>query len=397
MDVAYYMKNLLSTVFPPFALAALCMACPIANADGGSGRVCGAAVGSALNSGFESLQKQLFSVFENNKDSVVKVYAQKEISEDSGAKRTILEAGTGFLISADGHVMTSAYVTYSAQKLWVEWRGVLFDAECSGYDPLTTVSLVKVSSGLFKKNKAPFVAIDPSAELPRTASLLAMLSYELGMPVSPRMGLALGRNIEFGGTFLPTVYIRTNIAAIQGSIGGPVFELSGKFAGMAVAAIPEAGGSFIIPAKAAAKIRDDIILCGEPVYSWFGLRTEDVDSPTGSKLVVSLVAENAPAKRSGFMEGDVILEINAKEVSNNTELRNFTFFVRPGETAVFKIRRGDKILKLHVPAERMSADIVRAAESKLLSRRPLPKAISEGPKDSSAPTNSKGDLGQKNG
>lgn len=70
---------------------------------------------------------------------------------------------------------------------------------------------------------------------------------------------------------------------------------------MIVASLPEIGGSFILPARAAAKIRDDIMICGEPIYSWFGLLAKDVPDPAnGTKVVVEFVAENAPAKKGGI-------------------------------------------------------------------------------------------------
>ncbi len=329
-------------------------------------------------SGFESVQESLYKLFDQKNQTVVKVYAQKEVVNSKGVKSEILEAGSGFFISAYGHVMTTAYITYAGKKIWIEWNGVLFDAECVGYDPLTTISILKASSDSSLK-KVPFVDIDSKAELPRIATLLTSLSFELGMPVSPRMGMALGSNTEFGGVFLPTVYVRTNIPAIQGAIGSPVFDLSGKFAGMVVAAIPETRGSFIIPARAAAKIKDDILLCGEPIYSWIGLQAGTA-LQSGSKLLISLVVENAPARKAGFMVGDEILEVNGKKVLNNAQLRELTFFIRPNEVATFKVRRGEKILKIEVPAERMSSDIVKTAQAKFAPRA-TPKASTLNDKD----------------
>lgn len=316
----------------------------------------------------ETMQDKLYCVFENNRDAIVKVFAQKSLpaigKDGEQINQLTLDVGSGFLIGKDGIVMTSAYITNSANKLWVEWRGILLDAKSVGLDPLTTVSVIKIE-GDFKSKNAPVINMDSSSDLPRIATVLMALSYEMGLPPSPRIGLATAHNIEFGGNFLPTVYVRTSIPAPRGSTGGAVFDLNGKFAGMTIASLPEIGGSFILPAKAAAKIRDDILLCGEPVYSWFGLQAEDADGINSTKVVVKMVAENAPAKKAGFMVGDEILEINSKKITNNTQLRNITFFVRPGETAEFKIKRGKSVLKLEVLAERMASDIIRAAEKNI--------------------------------
>lgn len=321
------------------------------------------------SAGAKCLQSRLYELFEANRKSVVKVYAKKNVSTKNAAGeeiyKTILDVGTGFIASKTGAVMTSSFVTMGADKLWIEYDGRLLDAESVGFDPITTVSIIKIS-GKFKVSELSVIAIDTSAEPVKPATVLVSISYEMGMSASPRMGLATGQNIEFGGRFLPTVYVRTNLLAPRGAMGGVVFSLDGKFAGMTVASLPEIGGSFILPAKAVAKMRDDIMICGEPIYSWFGLGAEDsVDPYTGRKVVVTLVAENAPAKKAGFKVGDEIIEVNSKKVSNNTELRSQTFFIRPEETAVFKVRRGGEIIKLELIAKRMSGDIIKAAKANI--------------------------------
>ncbi|MFR6034552.1 MAG: hypothetical protein ACLUKN_16115 [Bacilli bacterium] len=105
----------------------------------------------------ETLQDKLYSVFENNRDAIVKVYAQKSLpavdKDGKEIEQLTLDVGSGFLIGKDGIVMTSAYVTHSANKLWVEWRGVLLDAKSVGLDPLTTVSILKIEGDFKSKTR----------------------------------------------------------------------------------------------------------------------------------------------------------------------------------------------------------------------------------------------------
>ena len=82
------------------------------------------------------------------------------------------------------------------------------------------------------------------------------------------------------------------------------------------------------------------------------------------------------AARTTLKKGDIILEVNSRKVSNNTELRNITFFVRPRETAIFKVKRGAETVTLEVLAERMGNDIVHAAEANL-----SPSKNGKNPKD----------------
>ncbi len=354
-----------------------------------------AAAGEAFDA-VEALQSRLYSVFNQNKDSIVKVYSQRQLIlvDKDGAKREqpTLDVASGVIAGVDGTVVTSAYVTYAAKRIWVESNGRLMDAECVGFDPLTTLSVLKVANGFKKGTSAVFM--DTKADIPPPATMLMSLSYEMGLPPSPRTGIVAAHNIQFGGLFLPTVYIRTNIPAPSGSTGGAIFDMNGRFVGMIIASLPEVGGSFVLPARAVARLKDDIVLCGEPVYSWFGLRAEDHVDGDSNSVVVSMVMENAPAKRAGFMEGDVILEINSQKVFNNTQLRNCTFFVRPGETAKFKVRRGKEIVNLQILTEKLDSEILKSAEAGLLPVRsksdsePQPKVPSahrDNPDNPSAP------------
>ncbi len=317
-------------------------------------------------------QEKLYAVCDLAKSAVVKVYAQKKISltDKNAQTRTLetLEVGTGFVISKSGTIMTSAYLTHKAEKIWVDFMGSPVEADLLGFDPLTTISILKMK-GKFEKSDTKFITIDGASILPRVGTMLVSLSCEMGSPMSPRLGLAAGHNIDFGGNFLPTVYLRTTISTPRGATGGAVFDLNGKFVGITIASLPEMNGSFVLPARAAAKIRDDILNFGSPMYSWFGLRAEDSISPTGTKIIVTLVAENSPAKRGGFKNGDEIVEINSYKVSNNTELRDITFFIRPSERATFKVKRDGKFVNIDVVAEIMSPEIIGAAESNLSKKK----------------------------
>lgn len=316
----------------------------------------------------DTLQERLYSVCDYADNAIVKVYAQKKIRvKDSNGNEKLLETldvGSGFIIGKDGIVMTSAYVTHDAEKVWVAFNKAPFEASIVGFDPLTTLSILKIKGGL-KRKSSTIINIDASSSLPKLGTMLVLLSSELGLPVSPRVGVASGHNIEFGGNFLPTVYLRTTIPAPRGATGGAVFDINGKFVGMVIASIPEMSGSFVLPARVVAKLRDDILNNGSPVYSWFGIRTEDSEFAEGVKIIVNFVAENSPAKRGGIKIGDEILEINSRKVSDNTQLRDITFFVRPTERVSFKIKRNQKIMNIEVIADIMPSDIIGLAKSDL--------------------------------
>lgn len=344
------------------------------------------------------LQRQLHSLFAENKKSVVKVYAQKQIiSKDAAgheARAKILDVGSGFIASKTGAIMTSAFVTRGAQKLWVEYDGKLLDAESVGFDPLTTVSIIKIS-GNFKSADLPVVVIDKNAEPVEPATLLVAISHEMGLPAAPRMGLAAGQNIEFGGRFLPTVYVRTNIPAPRGSTGG-----GGLFARRQIR-----GNDCRVNPRSRRLVHSPRPRRRENPRRYNDLRRADLQlvrnarkgrpRPRGRLESRSrLRGRKRARKKAGFRAGDEIVEINSAKVSNNTQLRQHTFFIRPKETAVFKVRRGSETVKLELITERMSGDVVKAAQSApVLAKAPTPaKAVAtSAAKESTATDKAKGE------
>ena len=302
------------------------------------------------------LQDSVKKIYSENKNAIVKVFASKEGKDST----SYLLVGSGFFVSKEGHIMTNATVTYAARNLWVEHDGVPYSADLVGLDPITNLSVVK-AKGDFKSKDLPIVNISGNNNEVETAQMLVSISSEMGQTPSAAFGLVTGHNIRFGEKILPTVYIRTNIPVFGGSSGGAVFSIDGVFIGMTVANLPELGGSFVLPAKAAKRVFDDIILCGEPVYGWFGLRTQELsDNVNGTRVVVDMVMEKGPAKKAGFEVNDIVREVNSSKIRNDVDLRKATFFIRPGEIANFKVERKGEIVNLEILVERMISDVIKS-------------------------------------
>ncbi len=300
-------------------------------------------------------------VYLANKNALVKVSAQKEISE----QKILMETCTGFLTSKDGYILTSAFVTFGAKKIWVDWRGILLEAESVGYDPLTSISLIKIKGNFVEKN-APYIKLDSTKEIAEIGSPIILISRELGLAPSPNLGLVVGHDISFGGVVLPAVYLRTNLPSVNGSIGSPAFDIDGNFAGIMLASLPATNGSFFLPAKAVAKIKNELLFNFAPIYGWLGLKAEDADDGINPCVVVVLVIQNSPADKAGFMPKDIILEANSKKIENNTQLRNITFFAQPTEEISFKVKRGEKILNLDLTVDKMDPEVINTASKRFI-------------------------------
>ncbi len=312
---------------------------------------------SILNSKLSDFER-VKQIYAKNAPAVVKVFASRK---DENSKQFLL-IGSGFFIDKKGHIITNATIVYKADNLWIDSNGVPAKATLVGYDPITNISVLKVE----KNGDFPVVDLETSFRLPEIADALLMISCELGQDVSPNTGLITGHNIRFGEKILPTVYLRTSIPIFGGSVGAPLFSLDGEFKGVAVAALPEIGGSFVLPARAVNRIKDDILLAQKVAYGWFGLISREIsDSVNGTRVIVDIIMPKGPAELAGFEVGDVILAINGRKVVNDKDLRWETFFVRAGESATFRVHRQGKELDIELQVARMSNEVIESQKALL--------------------------------
>lgn len=309
---------------------------------------------------YVGIQRRLWNVFEKNCDALVKVTALKR-AENSAE---YFETASGFFVERDGTIMTTALLTHNAEKIWIENRGVVYDAQLVGFDFFTSVSVIRVS-GEKKADVASFIEIKPCYEVPKIATLLFSISCEFGFSPSPRMGVLSGHSLNLGDIVLPTVFMRSNIPSFRGSIGGAVFDIRGNFAGMTVASLPDMHGSFVIPPNSLFKIYGDIQKHSRVIYAWFGLNTADSVCRGKPCVRITKVIENSPALRAGLNVGDVVLKVNSVEVESNLHLRNIAFFMKPGQSVEFEVRRKGNFLKIPVALEELSEAQMRSSLKKL--------------------------------
>lgn len=314
----------------------------------------------SASASYVGIQQRLWDVFEKNCDALVKVTALKR-AENSAE---YFETASGFFVERDGTVMTTALLTHKAEKIWIENRGVVYDAKLVGFDSFTSVSVIKIA-GEKKADATSFIEIRPCYEVPRIATLLFSISCEFGFSPSPRMGVLSGHSLNLGDIVLPTVLMRSNIPSFRGSIGGAVFDIRGNFAGMTVASLPDMHGSFVIPPNALFKIYRDILKHSRVVYAWFGLNTADLECCGKPSVRITRVIEKSPAFRAGLNVGDVVLKVNSVEVKSNLHLRNIAFFMKPGIKVEFEVRRKGEILKIPVFLEELSQSQMRVSLKKL--------------------------------
>ena len=115
--------------------------------------------------------------------------------------------------------------------------------------------------------------------------------------------------------------MRTSLALGPGEVGAPVFDLNGRFVGITHAALPDLKSSFLLPAKACQRIRDDLLLSGEVEYGWFGITTTlKINESNSFDVVIDGFVENSPAKKSNLKIGDILLKVGNQLIQNQGDL-----------------------------------------------------------------------------
>ena len=274
--------------------------------------------------------QDLFSIFES---SVVRVKATREEVVKGKAKR-LLKMGSGFFVSKDGHILTTGLLA-NADRTWIEHNKEYFLTENLGSDPLCNLTLLKT---IEKPTKFNFVSFSNNQADTQVGAFLLGLTCALEFEIGPTIGLMQSQESDFGRTLFPTKMIRSSLALGPGEVGGPVFDLNGEFVGITHAALPDLGASFILPAKACARIRDGLILSGKVDYGWFGITvTRKLNSQNGFNIEIKSVGTNSKLKI-----GDILLKIGKTEISERGDIVDSTFYARPGTFVEFLINRDGK-------------------------------------------------------
>jgi serine protease Do len=305
--------------------------------------------------------------------------------------------GSGFLISADGIVVTNHHVVAHGRKLTVRLDdGRRFEAKVLGSDEQTDIAVIKLEGA---KN-LPTVKLGSSKRLEVGDWVLAVGSPQ-GMLQTASVGIvsAQGRgslNLYGNGSYVD--FIQTDAAISRGSSGGPLFNLKGEVIGVNTAvhgmgnglgfAVPVDQARFVIP-----QLRND----GAVSRAWLGVTGRAnvqpaLGAPVRAGAHVDKVHPGTPAAKAGLADGDRILAIDGKSVENFADLRGRVGFTKPGKKVDLKIERDGKQKKLTVQLGKLP----QAEELTELSRNPVQQRLPSKPK-SKAPKSKSGKGGSGSG
>ncbi len=259
--------------------------------------------------------------------------------------------GSGFLLNAEGYVLTNNHVVKDATDIRVRLSdGREFGARVVGRDPLTDVALLQLQNA--PKDLPPPVVLGDSDVL-RQGDFVIAMGTPFGLRDTATLGIVSAKHragINPGGTY--DDFIQTDAAINPGNSGGPLFNLRGEVVGINTAIVsPQIGQGigFAVPISLAKALLPQLKERGKVTRGFVGVQVSDLTpellqgfslKPGTKGALVQGVVPRSPADKAGLKPGDVITHLNGKAVDSSGTLTRGVALVAPGQTANLTVLRG---------------------------------------------------------
>ena len=256
-------------------------------------------------------------------------------------------AGSGFLISADGYVVTNNHVVENADRIEVTMGEdqKSYDAKLIGTDARTDIALVKI------EGNGDFPHLEFTDKPARVGDWVLAVGNPFGLGGSVSAGIVSARGRDIGSS--PYDFLQVDAAINKGNSGGPSVNLDGKVVGVNTAIFSPSGGNvgiaFSIPAGLVQQVVQDLKDDGVVDRGWLGVTIQDVDKDLAEGLgmdpsdphgaLVTNILDDGPAAGSEVQVGDAIIEVQGKRVEDSRDLARKIANVRPGTPAELTVMR----------------------------------------------------------
>ena len=253
--------------------------------------------------------------------------------------------GSGFIVSADGIILTNAHVVRGAKEVTVKLTDRReYRAKVLGADPKTDVAVLRIDA----KN-LPVVQLGKVADL-RVGEWVLAIGSPFGFENTVTAGVvsAKGRSLP-DDSAVP--FIQTDVPINPGNSGGPLFNARGEVVGINSQIYSRSGGyqgvSFAIPIDVATRIQQKIVATGKVEHARLGVAVQEVnqsfadsfklDKPEGA--LVSMVEKGGPAEKAGLQAGDVIRSVDGKAIVSSGDLPALIGMNAPGDAIKLDVWR----------------------------------------------------------
>jgi serine protease Do len=260
--------------------------------------------------------------------------------------------GSGFIVSADGYVVTNNHVIQPDGSAELEEvtvttpDGTEYEAQVVGSDQASDLAVLKIT----RNEPFPFVHFGDSKDARVGDWVIAIGNpFGLGGTVTSGIVSAVYRATQSGGAY--DRYIQTDASINRGNSGGPLFDMQGNVIGINNAIFSPSGGSvgigFAIPAETAAPIVQKLIAGEEILRGYLGVRIQPMNDDLADALgiasnrgeFIQSVQPGEPAEAAGLQAGDVVLKVDGKEVTPDQTLSFIVANIEPGKRISLEIIR----------------------------------------------------------
>jgi Do/DeqQ family serine protease len=273
--------------------------------------------------------------------------------------------GSGFIMTANGEIVTNAHVISGADEVTVTLKdGRTFKGKVMGEDPLTDVAVVKIQA-----QNLPTVKLGDSNQL-KPGEWAIAIGNPLGLDNTVTEGIisATGRTGgQVGAPDKRVDFIQTDAAINPGNSGGPLLNAQGEVIGVNTAIIQDAQGiGFAIPINTVQRISQQLVAKGTVQHPYLGLQmvtltpqvkqrineaaNGDLKVNDNNGILVARVTPDSPAERSGLKVGDVIQSVDGQTVKDADALQQIVESSQVGNTLRMGLSRNGKALNLDVRA-----------------------------------------------
>lgn len=278
--------------------------------------------------------------------------------------------GSGFIISADGYILTNAHVVNAADEVLVKLSDKReFKAKIIGADKRTDVALIKIEA-----TDLPTVNIGNPSNL-KVGEWVAAIGSPFGLENTMTAGIVSAKARALPQeNYVP--FIQTDVAINPGNSGGPLFNLAGEVVGINSQIYSRSGGSvglsFSIPIDVAINISKQLRSTGKITRGWLGVAiqevTKDLAESFGMKkatgALIAGVEKDSPADKGGLEAGDVIIKFDDKSVITSTDLPRIVGSTDPKKDVNVEVLRKGRTKNLRIKVGEMASDDLQVAQNK---------------------------------
>ena len=297
-----------------------------------------------------------------------KQFRDRTPGSGEGGQREVKGAGSGFIISADGYVVTNNHVVEHADEIEIVMQdGERYQAEVKGLDPKTDLALLKVKAD----EPLPFVELGNS-DTARVGEWVVAVGNPFGLGGTVTAGIvsARGRDIN-SGPF--DDFIQIDAPINRGNSGGPLFNNQGQVIGVNSMIYSPTGGNvgigFAIPSNLVSEIVAELETNGKVARGWLGVQIQPVTEDIAESLdleethgaLVAGVAPDSPAAVAGIKPGDVIVSLDGDKLEEFKDLPKLVADTAAGTESTLQVMRQGETLDLEVEIGSMPEEDVKVA------------------------------------